>query len=122
VLKIDFLKIFWQITPVLNSYKKTKKNTKNRLLGPMSRSKLCENGPEIVEKKNTLLHIEPHIFVFRVLVSKKKQSKRTSAIFGNIFTVDLSFFVRYRPVTYPYHTVTVKVSIKITGTATVTVW
>jgi hypothetical protein len=23
----------------------------------MSRSKLCENGPEIVEKKNTLLHI-----------------------------------------------------------------
>ena len=51
VLNIDFLMIFWQIIPVLNSKKKTKKNSKKRLLGPMSRSYLCENGPEIVEKK-----------------------------------------------------------------------
>ena len=31
--------------------KKRKKIAKNRLLGLMSRSKLSENGPEIVEKK-----------------------------------------------------------------------
>jgi hypothetical protein len=48
--------IFRQI-PVLYSQKKTEKNSKKRLLGPKSRSKLCENGPEIVEQKNTLLHI-----------------------------------------------------------------
>jgi hypothetical protein len=29
---------------------KNEKKFKKRLLGPMSRSKLCENGPEIVEK------------------------------------------------------------------------
>jgi hypothetical protein len=33
------------------------KNSKKRFLGSMTRSKLCENGPDIVEKKNTLLHI-----------------------------------------------------------------
>jgi hypothetical protein len=27
---------------------KDEKNSKKRLLGPLSRSKLCENGPEIV--------------------------------------------------------------------------
>jgi hypothetical protein len=50
--------IFWQIIPVLYSQKRTEKISEKQLLGPMSRSKLCENGPEIVEKKNTLLHIE----------------------------------------------------------------
>jgi hypothetical protein len=49
--------IFWQIIPVLNSQKKTEINSKKRVLGSMSRSKLCENGPEKVEKTNTLLHI-----------------------------------------------------------------
>jgi hypothetical protein len=48
--------IFWQIIPVSNSQEKTEKNSKKRFLGSMTRSKLCENGPEIVEK-NRLLHI-----------------------------------------------------------------
>jgi hypothetical protein len=43
--------IFWEKIPVLNSQEKTEKNSKKRFLGPMSRSKLCENEPEIVEKK-----------------------------------------------------------------------
>jgi hypothetical protein len=46
--------IFWQIIPVLNSYKK-------RLLGPMPRSKLCENGPGIVEKKYIVAHSIPDV-------------------------------------------------------------
>jgi hypothetical protein len=46
---------------VLNSYKKTKKNSKKRLLGPMSRSKLYENGPKIVEKKYTVAHSIPDV-------------------------------------------------------------
>jgi hypothetical protein len=53
--------IFWQIIPVINSQKKTKKYSKNRLLGPMSRSKLCENGPEIVDKKNTVAQSTPDV-------------------------------------------------------------
>jgi hypothetical protein len=44
---------FWQMIPVLNNFKKTKKIQKN---GPMSRSKLGENGPEIVLKKYTVAH------------------------------------------------------------------
>jgi hypothetical protein len=53
--------IFWQIIPVLNSFKKTEKKSKKRLLGPMSRSKLCENGPEIVGKKYYVAHRIPDV-------------------------------------------------------------
>jgi hypothetical protein len=53
--------IFWQIIPVQYGQKKTKKNSKKRLLGPISRSKLCEYGPEIVEKKYTVAHSIPDV-------------------------------------------------------------
>jgi hypothetical protein len=68
--------IFWQINPVLNSYKKTKKNSKKRLLGPMSRSKLCENGPEIVEKKYTVAHSIPDV--------KPRKNKKVQSVRGTI--------------------------------------
>jgi len=57
VLKIVVLIKISHVISVLYSQKKTEKIKKKRFLGSMSRSKLCENGPEKVEKKNTLLHI-----------------------------------------------------------------
>ena len=42
--------IFWQKIPVLNSQKKRKK-IQITISGTMTRSKLCENEREIVEKK-----------------------------------------------------------------------
>jgi hypothetical protein len=79
--------IFWQIISVLNSYKKTKKNSKKRLLGPLSRSKLCENGPEIVEKKYTGAHSMPDVTPRK---NKKVRSVRvlyagSSGISDNLF-------------------------------------
>ncbi len=40
---------------------KTEKKSKKRFLGSMSRSKLFENGPEIVEKKYTVAHSYPDV-------------------------------------------------------------
>jgi hypothetical protein len=53
--------IFWQIIPVLYSQKKAANNSNKRLLGPMFRSNLCENGPKIVEKKYTVAHSIPDV-------------------------------------------------------------
>jgi hypothetical protein len=53
--------VFWQIIPVLNTYKKRKKIQKNDFWG-LTRPKLCENGPEIVEiKKYTVAHSIPDV-------------------------------------------------------------
>jgi hypothetical protein len=62
--------IFWKIIPVLNSYKKTVKNSKKRFLGPMTRSKLCENGPEIVEKKIHYMRGLP-VFCAETMITQK---------------------------------------------------
>jgi hypothetical protein len=61
---------------VLNSYKKTKKNSKKRLLGPMSRSKLYENGPKIVEKKYTVAHSIPDV--------TPRKNKKLRSVWGTI--------------------------------------
>jgi hypothetical protein len=53
--------IFWQLILVLYSQEKTEKYSKKQPLGPMSRSKLCENGPEIVGKKYTVAHSIPEV-------------------------------------------------------------
>ena len=72
--------IFWEIIPVLYRQKKTKKYSKKRLLGPMSWSKLCENGPEIVEKKKyTVAHSIPDITA--------RKNKKVRSVRGTIYGV-----------------------------------
>jgi hypothetical protein len=67
--------IFWQIIPVLKSQKKYgKKFKKNDFWCLCPGQKLCENGPEIVEKKNTLLHIVSR--TSRPEIKKKVRSVR----------------------------------------------
>jgi hypothetical protein len=78
-LKIDFEKFCELLFHFL------KINSKKRFLGSMNRSKLCENGPEIVEKKNTVAHsipekkslICPGYYMRGLPVKKNKKFKKT---------------------------------------------
>jgi hypothetical protein len=73
--------MFWLDNPGTNySYEKSKKNSNRQFLGSMSRSRLCEYGPKIVEKKYTVAHNIPEIITLRP--EKKKKFDPSGLLLG----------------------------------------
>jgi hypothetical protein len=87
--------IFWQIIPVLYSQKKMeKKFKKNDFWGPMTWSKLCENGPEIVEKKYTVAHSIPDV--------TPRKYKKVRSVRGTICGVFRYFLKTQKLISEPF--------------------